>query len=125
MTRFLPTVSKLSATLLAAGVLAAPAIAERAVSHTVNFTFDEAQLTTVEGATSVLDDLNKQAESACTSTTPILRTEQVDELCVEDVMRQAVIAINSAPLTEAYNIAEGRQIAPSIRAAAATTILQE
>ena len=124
MTRFLPTVSKLSAVLVTASVLAAPALAERAVSYDVSFTFDEAQLSTYEGANQVLTDLTAQAENACSFVEPILRTERVDDACVADVMRQAVIAINDAELTDAYNIAEGRQIAPAVRAAAAETIVR-
>ena len=121
MTRFLPTVSKFASLALIAGAVAAPSFADRSVTNTVKFTFDEAQLSSTTNAAGVLADLNAQAEDACSFVEPILRTDRVDDACVADVMRQAVLAINEPTLTEAYNIAEGRQVAPAVRAAAAET----
>ncbi|MEM7660882.1 MAG: UrcA family protein [Pseudomonadota bacterium] len=124
MTRFLPTVAKVAAASLVAAGLASTAMADNTISYDVKMSFNEAQLTTTSGATTVLADLSKQAEDACSFVEPILRTERVDDACVADVVRQSVIAINNTALTEAYNIAEGNQVSPALRAANAETSIQ-
>ncbi|MEO1475908.1 MAG: UrcA family protein [Pseudomonadota bacterium] len=124
MTRFLPTVAKFAAASLVAASFASTAIADDVVSYDVTIRFDEAQLSTPYGAATVLGDLSKQAEDACSFVEPILRTERVDAECAADVVRQAVISINNTALTEAYNIAEGSQISPTLRAANAETTIQ-
>ncbi|MEO0881665.1 MAG: UrcA family protein [Pseudomonadota bacterium] len=124
MTRFLPTVAKVAAASLIAAGLASTAMADSTVSYDVTMNFDESQLSTTADATAVLADLSKQAEDACSFVEPILRTERVDDQCVADVVRQSVITINSSALTEAYNIAEGTQVSPELRAASVETAVQ-
>ncbi len=112
--------AKLVAAALIVGLMSAPALAERAVTQTVSLSFDEAALATAKGSTRVLQDLSRQAVDACTTERPILRTEITDEACVEDVLRQAILAIGNGDLTETYNLARGEQIAePMIRTASA------
>ncbi|MEM6410955.1 MAG: UrcA family protein [Pseudomonadota bacterium] len=124
MTRFLPTVAKFTAASLIAAGLATSAMAESTVSYSVKMSFDVAQLNTASGATLVLDDLSRQAEDACSFVEPILRTERIDDACVADVVRQSVIAINNSALTEAYNVAEGTQVSPNLRAANTEALVQ-
>lgn len=112
--------SKLAAAALFAGLMSAPALADRAVTQTVSLTYDVAALGDAEGTVSVLDDLSRQAIDACTTERPILRTEITDEACVEDVLHQAILAIGNGNLIETYNIARGEQIVePTIRTASA------
>ncbi|MEL7129118.1 MAG: UrcA family protein [Pseudomonadota bacterium] len=110
MTRFLPTVAKFATATLALGLVAMPASADRTVTEEVSFRFNTAALSTPESAASVLAALKTQANAACSYTEPLLRAERIDDVCVDDVMRQAIVAIDDADLTEAYNIAEGRRI---------------
>lgn len=124
MTRFLPTVAKVAAASLFVSGFASTAIAEGSVSYDVTMSFDRAQLTSTTGASTVLADLNEQARDACRYVEPILRSERVDQDCVADIVRQSVIAINETPLTEAYNIAEGNQVSPAVRAASFETAAQ-
>ncbi|MEM9669418.1 MAG: UrcA family protein [Pseudomonadota bacterium] len=124
MTRFLPAVAKLATAAIAATSIATSAMAEDTISYDVTMRFDEANLSTPAGVSAVLVSLNRQAEDACSFVEPILRTERVDAACASDVVRQAVASINNAALTEAFNIAEGNQVAPTLRAANTETTIQ-
>jgi len=123
MNRLFSTLTKTASFALIASALAGPALADRAVTQTFSLKFDEAALVSANGATAVLADLTRQAEDVCTTVEPILRTERVDEACVADVVRQAIVAIDSGALNEAYNIAQGNQIVePTLRASADAAI---
>jgi len=102
MTRFLPTVAILGATALSATLFTAPAMADAVVTQPVTLSFEVSELETATTAGNVLSDLQRQAREACMSVTPVLRTENVDEACVADVLEQAVEGIDNAALTAAY-----------------------
>jgi len=111
MTRFLPTVAMLSATLLAGSLFTAPAAAEDYVSETVTLSYDVAQLDSEVSVESVLRDLKRQARKVCTSTAPLLNVRNVDTACVANVLAQAVEGIDSPSLTAAFEQAEAYKTA--------------
>ena len=102
MTRFLPTVAILSASVLSATLFAAPAMADKMVTQPVTLSYNVLELETSTNADAVLHDLQRQARQACMSITPITRAENIDEVCVADVLEQAVGGIDNAALTAAY-----------------------
>ena len=111
MTRFLPTVATLGATLLAGSLFTPPATAESYVSETITLSYDIAQLDSNTSVENVLRDLERQARQACTSTLPLLNVRNVDTACVANVLEQAVEGINSPSLTAAFEQAEAYKTA--------------
>lgn len=110
MTRFLPTVAMLGAAALATSAFSTPAYADQIVSESVTITFDINELATLGNADRALANLERQARKACTTTQPILHTQRVDEICVNDVMEQVLTQIDSAALTDAYQLANAQTV---------------
>lgn len=102
MTRFLPTVAILGATLLTGGLFSPAAYAD-SVTEQVTMTFDVSDLNSADSADRVLTTLTRQAREVCTVSQPILNRETVDDACVADVLEQAVAQIDSANLNKVYS----------------------
>lgn len=102
MNRFLPTAVLVSTFTLSAALFSAPAHAERITSEPVTLKYDRLALQAQTGANTVLSDLQRQARKACMSVDPVLRTQFVDDVCVSDILEQAVSKIDDPALTSAY-----------------------
>lgn len=81
---------------------AGQAHAQDRVSESVVLTFDETALSDRATARKVLSSLKVQARKACSTETPLTRVSLVDQVCVEDVLDQAITAINDPMLTNIF-----------------------
>ena len=71
--------------------------------------YDVANLENNGAVNDVLSQLERQARQACTTIAPLLRTEKIDQVCVQNVMVQAVSGIDNAALTEAFQLSDTYQ----------------
>lgn len=109
MTRFLPTVAAIGAAIVSAGVFTTPALADTLVTKPVTLSYDIVKLGSTGAVHDVLNQLERQARDACTTIKPVLRTETIDQDCVQDVMVQAVSGIDNAALTEVFQLSDTYQ----------------
>jgi len=91
---------RISTALVAATLMAGAAHADKIQEFTVELTYDLRLLDTEAGAQAILDDLEDQAEIACTVNR--FGWTVVDVICVDDLMEKAVAEIANAALTDTY-----------------------
>jgi UrcA family protein len=107
MTRFLPTVAAV-ALMASSTIMFAPAAhADAQTEFAVKLTYNTADLTSMDGASTVLRKLERQARTACMTVKPIIQTESVDQACVAEVLTEAVNQIQSPTLTSAFRQMDG------------------
>ena len=91
---------RISTALVAATLLAGVAHADYTQEFTVDLSYDLRLLDTEAGAEAILDDLEDQAEVACTVRRFGWTT--VDEVCVDDLMEKAVVEIANEALSNTF-----------------------
>ena len=108
---------KLTASALAAALILAPAaLADEVKQVTLTHKYDAALLSTDEGASVILGDLEQATERLCTSRIPAYGGMYTDKACAEGLMASAVKEIYAAQ-TEA-----GVRIAPAFERVALTQL---
>ncbi len=88
---------KLTASALAAALILAPAaLADEIKQVTLTHEYDAALLSTDEGASVILGDLEQATKRLCTSRIPAYGGTYTDKACVEGLMLAAVKEIHAA-----------------------------
>jgi len=92
----------------AATLIAAPLAQAQPEEFAFDFVFDPAQLTTIEGASEILADLENRVERECRVYHPGSRIIDsiITDACVDDAMDRAIKHINSGTLSAAYEGSE-------------------
>lgn len=91
---------KVIAAFCIGSALVMPAVAEAQESVTAELFYSEADLNSTEGAKETYESLVSQARLACKVKS--LGYIKVDEVCVADIVGQAVEGINAPILTAVY-----------------------
>lgn len=88
--------------IAACATVAAPALAKDYTDVQAEFVYDISALETESGAEAVLNDIEAQARDACKYVSMTSMGIQRDQVCVRDLVRQAIDKIGAETLTVAY-----------------------
>ena len=89
--------------IAACATLAMPAMAKEYTDVRAEFVYDMTALETEAGAEQVLNDIEAQAREACKYVSMTSMGIQRDQVCVRDLVRQAIDQIGAETLTVAYS----------------------
>lgn len=102
--------------LVAAFALSPAALADGVKKVTLTHQYDAALLSSDEGASTLLTELERAAERTCTSRVPAYGGQFIDETCADSLFRAAVKQIHAA------ESADGVTFAPAFERVALTQL---